>query len=419
MKIAIFVDLFPVRSQTFVLNQITGLIDLGVDIQIIALRKGDCLLFEQGDFLKYELEKHCIYLMEEQSGNIKKLFSRVGKIVCSLFKFPLSIKVLRGLNPAFGVQALNLMLSTIATNQTKALEFDWIVCHFGPNGVLASKLRKMKVISGKIATIFHGVDMSVSQHIVGSLNDYQRLYNDSELLLPISELWGRKLVELGANPDKIKVHRMGVDLTHFKYKPKFKEAEHQVDKSKPFILYTVARFTEKKGLKYAIESITYLPDNLNVNFKIAGYGKLEQELRSLVKALNISHKVSFVGPVNAEEVKSHMISADVFLQPSVTALNGDMEGVPVSIMEAMAVGTPVIATYHSGIPELIENEKHGLLVCERDSQAIADRILYLYENESYCQKLVNDARKRVEKIADVEKLNMQLLNVLKACYENS
>ena len=89
-----------------------------------------------------------------------------------------------------------------------------------------------------------------------------------------------------------------------------------------------------------------------------------------------------------------------------------MEGVPVAIMEAMAVGTPVIATYHSAIPELIIHEQHGLLVPERAPKAIAETLLALYSNDALGQSIVLKARKRIESSANVKVLNQQLMNLL-------
>ncbi|MFT7008482.1 MAG: colanic acid/amylovoran biosynthesis glycosyltransferase [Colwellia sp.] len=416
MKIAIFVDQFPVRSQTFVLNQITGLIDLGVDVQIIALHKGNQALFDRSELSKYQLPSRCIYLEQKQISLTGKITYRLRSILAGLCRSASFKRVMLGLNPALGKHSANLMLASIAANLPQPLTYDWIVCHFGPNGVLADKLRQTGAISGKIATIFHGSDMSAQKTIGRNRRDYKRLFNEAELLLPISELWRDKLFSLGCPPHKVVVHRMGVDLQHFTYQPldthALSASENGLAQRPPFRIFTAARFTEKKGLRYAIESLLHLPKHMKVNYQIGGYGDLEDELRTLVHTLDLSDSVTFCGPLNADHVKAHMLAADVFLQPSIVASDGDMEGVPVAIMEAMAVGTPVIATYHSAIPELIIDEQHGLLVPERAPQAIADKLLALYSNASLGQSIVLQARKRIESSANVKVLNQQLMNLL-------
>jgi colanic acid/amylovoran biosynthesis glycosyltransferase len=411
MKVAIFVDQFPVRSQTFVLNQITGLIDLGHEVQIIALQKGNVVLLESKSLKAYHLEQRCIYLLEHQSTGVAKLLYRLSVIFSGLLNTSTFLRVGSGLNPALGRQARNLMLAAIAAKQPSLLTFDWIVCHFGPNAVIANKLRKMGVVKGKIATFFHGVDISAQERVASNLADYQDLFTDTELCLPISQLWQDKLLSYGCPPNKTVVQRMGVDLRHFSYHIKAPAEQTISGMTRTLTIFSVARFTEKKGLRYAIQSLLHLPDTISINFQIAGYGDLYIELRNQVNRLNLADKVTFLGALDAEQVKAHMADADVFLQPSITAPNGDMEGVPVAIMEAMAVGTPVIATIHSGIPELIIDEQHGLLVPEKDSQAIAAKLSWLYYNPALGQLIAKQARIRIETIGDVNTLNRQLVSL--------
>ncbi|MDX2369994.1 MAG: glycosyltransferase [Colwellia sp.] len=421
MKVAIVVDQFPVRSQTFVLNQITGLIDLGIDVDIIALHKGNITLYTEGDYLAYQLEQRCTYLLEKKDSKANKLVYRLQRTLAGLFNPSTVSRVIRSLLPSLGKHALSLQLSTIAANQKQVLSYDWLVCHFGPNGILAHKLRKTGVLSGKIATVFHGFDISTQQSLAVYGKDYQQLFQETELLLPISELWYKKLALLGAAPEKIKVHRMGVDLNEFTFSPqstlKANASPVTAFSKNTLKIFSVARFTEKKGLKYAIESLRFLSTDISVNYQLAGYGELEQELKLLVNELNLSGKVTFCGPLSAHQVKQFMQEADIFLQPSVTATNGDMEGVPVAIMEAMAIGIPVITTYHSGIPELITNNEHGLLVPERDSQAIADKLAYLHNDllngKLIAKTMTIKARERIESIADVKQLNKQLVALLR------
>ena len=420
MKIAVFVDQFPVRSQTFVLNQITGLIDLGLDVHIIAVHKGELDLYKEGDYLSYQLNKRCTYLLEKKNGLIDKLMYRLFRIIAGMFHPSTTSSVIRGLLPSYGKHALSLQLSTIASNQKQLLSYDWIVCHFGPNGVLANKLRKIGVLSGKVATVFHGFDISEQRRLATYSNDYKQLFKETELLLPISELWSKKLIILGANSDKIKVHRMGVDLSEFTFssltaKKTCSAASATLNKN-TLKIFSVARFTEKKGLKYAIESLRFLPEDIRVDYQLAGYGELEQELKLLVKQFNLSDKVTFCGTLSAQQVKQFMQEADIFLQPSITATNGDMEGVPVAIMEAMAIGIPIIATHHSGIPELIINEQDGFLVPEHDAQAIAEKILLIHKDKLLSNKLVKQARSRIESVGDVTILNRQLVELLNNQY---
>ena len=413
MKLAVFVDQFPVRSQTFVLNQVTGLIDLGVDITILSLGAGDKSIFNDEELKPYNLAHRTVYLLD--SGSISQ--NRLLRFVYRFFSVLTGIlinnnrwSVLKALNVSqFGQQAKSLLLATIVARLSQALKFDVIVAHFGFNGVTANQLRELGVLQGEIATIFHGHDISSVQALAQRNKNYQALFQQTELMLPISELWKNKLIELGCPDTKIIVHRMGVDLASFQYNENLLNQERQSLK-----IFTVARFAEKKGLKYAVKAMALLKRNTDIDFHytLAGFGELADELQQLVIELNLSKEVSFIGEINSEQVKSYMQHADVFLQPSVTAKNGDMEGVPVTIMEAMAMGTVVVSTFHSGIPELITHNKHGLLASERDQVAIAQHLESIALDKEHAQDLAVNARNRIEQIGNVDQLNKELIKLL-------
>ena len=107
--------------------------------------------------------------------------------------------------------------------------------------------------------------------------------------------------------------------------------------------------------------------------------------------------------------------ADLFLLPSVTGADGDMEGIPVALMEAMAVGIPVISTFHSGIPELIESEQSGWLVPENDAQALAERLEHVSSlNEAQLEPLRQRARQKVENTFNQQVIDKRLASLLQA-----
>lgn len=422
MRLAIFVDQFPIRSQTFVLNQITGLIDLGVDVTIVATRQGDTS-FDYSTYRAYDLQQRCIYLLDPQQAVSKlKILRRLTRYLTSLLQSITDKHVLSKLFKAvnwrrYHEYSNSLLLPTIVANTTtnrfttdseNILDFDIILTHFGTSGVLVNYLRELGVLSGKTVTIFHGFELSVDAVVERYRQHYQQLFKQGDVMLPISQRWADKLQTLGCPPEKLQIHRMGVELELFSYQaPKKRSYTKQ-----PFTIFTVARFTEKKGLCYSLEAIASLPEDMGVKYLIAGYGPLEADLKAQVDALDISGRVEFLGPMNSNQVETHLADADAFIQPSITASDGDMEGVPVSLMEAMAVGTPVISTYHSGIPELITHNVHGLLAPESDAEALAKNIELLYHDAELHQRLSRQARKQIEEMADVNQLNRQLLELL-------
>lgn len=140
------------------------------------------------------------------------------------------------------------------------------IAHFGPAGVTAAKLRELGVIDGKIATIFHGIDISSREVLNHYTPEYQQLFRRGDMMLPISELWAGRLKSMGCPGEKIAVSRMGVDLTRFTRRP-------VKVPGKPLQIISVARLTEKKGLHVAIEACRQLKARgVDFHYRILGIG---------------------------------------------------------------------------------------------------------------------------------------------------
>ncbi|CAM6610494.1 hypothetical protein ESCOCK405M_22805 [Escherichia coli] len=146
---------------------------------------------------------------------------------------------------------------------------------------------------------------------------------------------------------------MGVNMDRFSLRP-LKAPDGCLQ------ILSVARLTEKKGLHVAIEACRQLKERgVNFRYRILGIGPWERRLRTLIEQYQLEDHVEMPGFKPSHEVKMLLDEADVFLLPSVTGADGDMEGIPVALMEAMAVGIPVLSTVHSGIPELIDSGHSG------------------------------------------------------------
>jgi colanic acid/amylovoran biosynthesis glycosyltransferase len=128
--------------------------------------------------------------------------------------------------------------------------------------------------------------------------------------------------------------------------------------------------------------------------------------------LGIADRVSFLGPRPHGEVKQRLREADVFLLPSVAGRDGDLEGIPVALMEAMAGGLIAVSTYHSGIPELIEDHKTGFLVPERDVAALAGKLAWIAENPGLCEPIALAARRKVEADFNADILNERFAQIV-------
>ncbi|HMG15613.1 MAG TPA: glycosyltransferase [Saprospiraceae bacterium] len=139
----------------------------------------------------------------------------------------------------------------------------------------------------------------------------------------------------------------------------------------------ISSFSEKKGHEYTIKAFKILLINnpsLNIKLILAGEGDLKLKMIQLSKDLNLSDKIEFPGLVNSFEAKELMETSNVFLHHSITSKKGDMEGIPNAIMEAMAMEMPILSTFHSGIPELVENNVNGLLSVEKNIDTYAEHM---------------------------------------------
>ncbi len=403
MKVSFFLLKFPLSSETFVLNQITAFIDMGFDVEIIALHKGD-LSNTHAAYTEYKLAEKTHWLLDEPQGKAAKLRYRAQAILRGAGR----ASTWKALNMRrYGDEARNLILAAICGLAPRTFSADVFIAHFGPAGVTAAKLRELGVIRGKIATVFHGIDVSHRDVLAHYTPEYQQLFRRGDLMLPISDLWAGRLKNMGCPPEKIAVSRMGVDMSRFTLR------EVKAPGSSLQII-SVARLTEKKGLHVAIEACRLLKArSVDFHYRILGIGPWERRLRTLIEQFQLEDVIEMPGFKPSHEVKAMLDEADVFLLPSVTGADGDMEGIPVALMEAMAVGIPVVSTVHSGIPELIDADQSGWLVPENDPQALADKLAAFSSMEGQqLVPVVTRAREKVETDFNQQKINQRLATLL-------
>lgn len=379
-----FLNRFPLPSETFVIDQICGLLDRGIDIEIISLIKGDYKNLHE-KVIEYGLDKKTTYLSEDTN---RKFISRATSLGLSLF----NPRIFKYLNwSKYGSVSKNLLLPLLEKKKQKS-EFDFIIAHFGTAGVTAMKMIDAGSIKGKLLPVFHGADISKKKNLEAYELEYRELFKKSFALFPISELWKRKLITLGAEKSKIMVNRMGIDSSRFSF------FEHDINEDKTFRIVTVGRMVEKKGIDDAIEAMSRLKQKTSKNFvyEIVGGGPLFENMKQKVKKLQLSNIVKFHGVQTQKGVKKLLSKADIFLLPSKTAADGDMEGIPVSLMESMSSGIVTVSTFHSGIPELIVHEKEGFLVPERSPEDIAEQLFKIINNQYDLSSIRKNALEKVQ-----------------------
>jgi colanic acid/amylovoran biosynthesis glycosyltransferase len=411
MRIAVAVGIFPTVSETFVLNQVTGLIDRGHDVRIFAARAGRPAAVHD-EIIRYKLMDRARYSSWLPERQPRRLLAALPLLTKALFRRRGNgARLLSAARFGFGSTPLELLSDAAAFHATEP--FDVILCHHGPMGARAARLREAGVLSGRVVTVFHGSDVSAYVRRAGS-QAYAHLFGTGDLFLPVSDNWRRRLIALGCPAQRITVHRMGVDCRRFAF------ARRDRRDAEPLRLVTVARLLERKGVDNAIRAVAALVRaGVDVEYTIVGDGPLRGVLGQLIRELALSERVKILGSIAHAGVASILARSHIMVAPSVTAADGDMEGIPVALMEAMASGLPVVSTIHSGIPELIEDGVTGYLVAEGDVHALATRLEYLARRPADWHRVGSAARKFIVQRHDIETLNDQLVRHLEALSSDS
>lgn len=404
MRIAFVVGQFPALSVTFIMNQITGLLDRGHEVDVYALQPDERVVHE--DAIRYQLARRTRYAPSHDASGFGRVRWAAAACRGLLTARPSVARVVRLLR-RYGPPSLTIWpYASLAAQRSR--RYDVIHAHFGPKGVKAAAMRDAGLLIGPLVTAFHGFDMAKYTGTRGR-RMYAPLFERGDLFLPISERWKARLLEWGCDPSRVFVHRMGIDPDRFVFRPR------TLAPGEPFRVLTVARLVEKKGVEYGIRAIARVRRAHAVEYTVVGDGPLCATLRSLIARLGVGDTVRLVGWKSQDDVATLMQQANLLLAPSVRAADGDEEGIPVVLMEAMATGAPVVSTTHSGIPELVEDGVAGYLVPERDVEALADRIHLLAGHpERWCE-MGRAGRERVQREYNVHHLNDRLVELYERC----
>ena len=239
---------------------------------------------------------------------------------------------------------------------------------------------------------FHGADVMVDMDKPAYRSATREMLEAVKLVLVRSESLRRAVVDLGCDEKKIKLQRTGIPLDEFPFR------QRSFPQNGEWRLVQACRLIEKKGLAVALHAFaTFLGQHPSSTLTIAGEGPLLDELQDLTRVLKIDQRVSFTGFISQAELRDIFYASHIFLHPSETGPDGNQEGIPNSMLEAMSSGLPIFATQHGGIPEAIENSVSGVLVPERDAEKLAGALLNAAENRDF---LLGIARRGAEVVGE-------------------
>lgn len=260
-------------------------------------------------------------------------------------------------------------------------------------GTVALRYLKLVKLTGLPYIVsFHGYDASRSLKQPAVLSKYKKqLFPGANHIITVSPKLKENLVKAGCSSKKITVLWSGVDVEKFWYQPRTLKNNETVK------LLCIARLTEKKGLQYLIESFAkVVKKRPNTELTIIGEGPLKHKLKDLISKLKLKDKIKMHDFIPHHKVIDIMHEHHLFCLPSIKDSSGNEEGIPNVIKEACATGMPVVSTYHSGIPELVQDGKNGFLVPEKDIDKLADRLIYLIDHPYIWESMGLYGRKHVE-----------------------
>lgn len=398
MKIAFIVNSFPCVSQTFIFNQVTGLIDLGHRVEIYSTEIGSNHIDKfKNEIVKYNLLNNTFNIPKNKLYiKIKCLFTIMKKII---------------IQPATLIQLINVkkykfnLLNFIYLYSNLVNKnFDILHCHFGPNGIRGAILKNLG-IDGKLVTTFHGYDANMYPKKYGN-NVYKELFTQCNIFTANTYYTKYQMYKLGCNKKLINILPVGLNIDKFKYQ------EKNINNQERIIFITVGRLVEKKGYDYSIRAFAKLyNENKNIIYYIVGDGEKKEELYELVDQLKIKNGIKFFGSLDSNNIIRLFNKSNIFVLASVTARGGDKEGQALVLQEAQAVGLPVLSTYHNGIPEGIINGKSGFLVKEKNINELYERMKFMAKNYKKLKDFGKIGRSLVESRYDIKKLNRELIKI--------
>lgn len=220
--------------------------------------------------------------------------------------------------------------------------------------------------------------------------DLRRKIRNAKFVRTVSRFHKNYLLSIDSSiaTDKIKIISCALDEK--KFFPIEKERHSK------FLILSIGNLVPKKGFPVLIEACEILKkDNIDFECWIVGSGQLQESLEKQIELANLKRHVKLRGSLSHENLNELYNLADVFVLPSIRTDDGDMDGIPNVLVEAMAAECPVISTYISGIPELIDHEINGLLVSPEKSSLLADAIERIYKNHEFSAALAFNGRMKV------------------------
>ena len=402
-RVAYLVKTFPRLSETFILNEILGLERLGVEIHIFSLKKPE----DSAVHPDVAQVKGTVTYVPSLGPQFR--LRDLGRLVlCHL------LLVLVGLR-RYGAAAKFHFFKPGKSRLKDFLQagylawvlrreaFDHLHVHFA--NVPASV--------AEVVQRFIGMPYSLTAHAkdiyLTPADELARKVRSAECVLTCTAYNQRYLAGLAAGHTPVRLAYHGIDLSRFGAS----STPGSAMRNRPPLILSVGRFCEKKGFKYLIRACRILAHcGYSFQCQIVGYGELQEDLTAMIAAFGLERSVLLPGTMTQDQLAALYPEAKMFVLPCLITDNGDRDGIPNVLIEAMASGVPVISTDVSGISELVTNQENGLLVEQRNALVLAEAMERLLVRPDLCSRLAENGRKTVQQSFTLEASAQRVCEIL-------
>lgn len=277
-----------------------------------------------------------------------------------------------------------------------------ILCEYGPSGVEMMEIATECSIP--LLVHFHGYDAYRKDVLMSYGKKYTQLFSIAKAVIVVSKHMFKQLEILKCPSSKLQLVNYGIDLKLFK------PIQNKVTL---YDFIFCGRFVDKKGPQHIIHAFNILWKQFpRIKMCMIGDGHLLEDCKMLVSKLGLTKQISFTGILSPQQVANALNQSKIFLLNSNTTDDNDSEGLPNSILEAGACGLAVISTFHAGIPEVIDNKQNGILVKEKDEQALVFAMRELLTDTTLCAHIGQNLRFKIEKNYSLEAYSKQLNEII-------
>jgi colanic acid/amylovoran/stewartan biosynthesis glycosyltransferase WcaL/AmsK/CpsK len=396
VRIAVILGGFPKLSETFILRQLTGLVDLGHEVDIFARRNpGETSV--QPDVVRYGFLERTRYfdLPRRRSGRLARA---LGTLLTTLPRHPAAM--VRCLNLARYGSLYAVLNNVMLVAPFLGRRYDVIYCFWGGNGMDFIVLKDIFPAT-RFVNRFGGDDYALGDE--QGPEALALLRERADTFIVQTDCYGRAtLRRYGFDDAKIVTYRHVIRVGDIPFRERRLEGDH-------VRIVSVARLVEKKGLDHGIRAVVAFQarnPHLRVEYRIIGDGPLNGSLAALVKELKAESTVELLGARTTPEVMRWVGDSDIFLLPSL------MEQAGYVLLEAQATGIPVVATRVGGVPEMVREGRSAFLVDAGDSGALAAALQRLVDRPGDWPMMGREGRAHVEEHHDAERLAPRLAAIL-------